>query len=168
MMATMSRFDVGTGVDLVRLADRPELVEVCAAWGFGNWGSQSGGTLQRALDTYTLPMHDDDYETVVAVRHGKAVGMASLWPSDYPRRPDLTPWLAALFVHPEHRGLGLSVRLSEAVEAAAVARGHERLHLITEHHERLYSKSGWVTLENVRSVHGPAALMSKTLVRPAD
>ena len=152
-------------IEFVRLSQHPEYVEVCAAWSFGLWGSQSGRTLAQAVTRFT-PHEDADGEgpaTVVAVKHGHAIGMASLWLSDLPERPDLTPWLAAVFVHEEHRGHGLATRLAQEVEDLARARGEGVLYLVTEHAQVLYEKTGWRMLDKVTTVLGPAALMAKTL-----
>ena len=43
--------------------------------------------------------------TFVAIRQGKAIGMASLRENDGIRL-DLVPWLGSLVVHPDYRGAG--------------------------------------------------------------
>lgn len=153
-------------IEFILLSEHPEYIDACAAWSFGLWGSQSGSTLARAVDSFT-PSEDagaeDGRETVVAVQHGQPIGMASLWPSDLPERPDLTPWLAAVFVHEEHRGMGLATRLGRAVEDLARARGEGILYLVTEHAEMLYLKLGWRVLDRVTTALGAATLMTKTL-----
>lgn len=153
-------------IEFILLSEHPEYTEACAAWSFGLWGSQSGSTLARAVESFT-PSEDagteDGRETVVAVQHGKPIGMASLWPSDLPERPDLTPWLAAVFVHEEHRGMGLATRLGRAVEDLARARGEGILYLVTEHAELLYLTRGWRVLDRVTTALGAATLMTKTL-----
>ena len=154
-------------IEFVLLSAHPEYVDVCAAWSFGLWGSQSGGSFDRTRARFALHENftgaDDGPETVVAVQHGRAIGMASLWSTDLPERPDLTPWLAAMFVHEEHRRIGLATRLGQEVEDLARARGEGILYLVTEHAEALYRKSGWKVLDQVTTVLGPAALMTKTL-----
>lgn len=153
-------------IEFVLLREHPEYIDVCAAWSFGLWGSQSGSTLARAVEKFTPDEHadaDTAQETVVAVQHGRAIGMASLWPTDLTERPDLSPWLAAMFVHEEHRGLRLATRLGREVEDLARARGVGILYLVTEHAELLYQKSGWRSLDKVTTVLGPAVLMTKTL-----
>jgi GNAT superfamily N-acetyltransferase len=89
--------------------------------------------------------------------------MASLRAADFKGRPDLTPWLASVYVHPDHRRLGLAQALVRHVEAQARALGHTRLYLISEHAETLYASLGWTTFDQVIGSHGPAVLMSKAL-----
>jgi len=150
--------------DLIDLADAPDLVETCAAWSFGVWGCQSGGSFigsQAGFVSALLPARQAF--TVIGRRDGKPAGMASLRASDFKDRPDLTPWLAAVYVHPDHRRLGLAHALVRRVEAEARLRGHTQLYLISEHAEALYADLGWTTFDHVIGSHGPAVLMSRAL-----
>ncbi len=150
---------------LTRLCDEPSFAPVCAAWAYGQWGSQvSGGSLARAqarfaesLQRKVLPV------TLVAHTGSIALGMASLWTQDPPARPDLTPWLASVYVHPFHRGRGIAQTLVQGIEDEARRRGFMALYLVTEDASGLYQKLGWRTLEPMESVHGPCDLMTKTL-----
>jgi GNAT superfamily N-acetyltransferase/predicted DNA-binding protein (MmcQ/YjbR family) len=74
-------------------------------------------------------------------------GTASLTAADLEERPDLTPWLAGVYVVPSHRGRGLGGVLVRAVEDLARDRGFTRLHLITAGQESFYAALGWRTLE---------------------
>ena len=151
-------------IEFVRLSEHPEHIDVCAAWSYGLWGSQSDKTLAGTVARFSQHEEGDVvFETIVAVRHGRAIGMASLWPSDLPERPDLTPWLAAVFVHEEHRGMGLASRLGQEIEDRARTRGVGIMYLVTEHAEMLYLKLGWRVLDHVTTALGAATLMAKTL-----
>jgi N-acetylglutamate synthase-like GNAT family acetyltransferase len=84
------------------------------------------------------------------------VATASLVHADLDARPDLSPWLASLFVDPPFRGRGHSIRLVRVVEAAARAAGIGTLWLYTAHAEGLYRRLGWLAVG--RSVEGKAAV----------
>jgi GNAT superfamily N-acetyltransferase len=147
------------------LEDYPELIPACASWAYGQWGCQAGGSLERALTRFTegankvrIPL------TLVALDKQKPAGMVSLWHSSFDKRPDLSPWLASLFVHPFYRGNHIASLLIEKLAAEARRLGYFRLYLVTEEAKGLYSKHGWQTMEWVITVHGNAALMSKDLV----
>jgi N-acetylglutamate synthase-like GNAT family acetyltransferase len=156
-------FDV-TDFDIIELADAPELLDTCASWSFGLWGCQSGGSLAATqADFVSATRHARDAFTFVARRSARTAGMASLRASDFKGRPDLTPWLAGVYVHPEHRRAGLAHALVQRVEAQARQQGHLRLYLITEQAETLYAELGWATFDQVVSSHGPAALMTRKL-----
>jgi GNAT superfamily N-acetyltransferase len=69
--------------------------------------------------------------------------MASLFDDDCELRPDLRPWLAAVFVHPDHRGNDVAGLLIQAVEQAARRLGEEMIYLTTKDSQSLYAGHGW-------------------------
>lgn len=151
-------------VDITDLAEAPDLVDTCAAWAFGMWGCQSGGSFEKPrADFAAATLKGRSTFTFVARRDGKPAGMASFRASDFAGRPDLTPWLSSVYVHPDHRRVGLAHDLVRRVEAQAAHLGHSRLYLISEHAEMLYADLGWSTFDHVTGPHGPAVLMLKDL-----
>jgi predicted N-acetyltransferase YhbS len=56
--------------------------------------------------------------------------------------PDLTPWLAAVYVMPEYRRRGVGAALIQAVVEKA-ALGVETLYLSTVGREEYYASLGW-------------------------
>jgi GNAT superfamily N-acetyltransferase len=150
--------------DIIDLADAPDLVDTCAAWSFGMWGCQSDGSLAKAQAGFASAATPAREAFTFVARHGgKTAGMASLRASDFKGRPDLTPWLSSVYVHPDHRRVGLARALVQRVESQAREQGHERLYLISEHAETLYADLGWTTFDHVIGSHGPAVLMTKGL-----
>ena len=63
---------------------------------------------------------------------------------DMSTRLDLTPWLAGVFVLPEHRGRGVGERLVAHAMSWAAAQRVETLHLYTRDAVALYQKLGWL------------------------
>lgn len=79
---------------------------------------------------------------------GAYLGSLVLIPDDCPERPDLTPWLAALWVdaHARERGIG-SALIAAGVDVARRA-GHRRLHLAARRGlEAYYGRRGFVVIE---------------------
>lgn len=150
---------------LTRLCDEPSFVPVCAAWAYGLWGSQRPeGTMARAQARFAESLQKDALPlTLVAQANHIPYGMASLWAQDPPSRPDLTPWLASVYVHPFHRGRGIAQALVKGIETQARRLGFSALYLVTEEARRLYEKAGWRMIEPMQSVHGPCHLMVKEL-----
>jgi GNAT superfamily N-acetyltransferase len=62
---------------------------------------------------------------------------------DLETRPDLTPWLAGVFVQPAFRGRGYATALVRRVEAFASAASVRTLWLYTWTAEPLYARLGW-------------------------
>jgi GNAT superfamily N-acetyltransferase len=80
--------------------------------------------------------------TLVLLADGEPVGTASLVAHDLDERPDLTPWLAGMFVAPHARGQGHAARLIAAVEQEAAAASISTLWLYTNTAERVYARGG--------------------------
>ncbi len=102
--------------------------------------------------------------TFVALKDGRVVGTASLDASDLPVRPNLTPWLASVFVDPEHRSKGIASQLVARVEQEARDRGVTRLHLHTTDRESFYAERGWAVLERLVAWNLETVVMVKNLV----
>jgi GNAT superfamily N-acetyltransferase len=86
--------------------------------------------------------------TLVAHQGDRFRGTASLIASDMDQRPQYTPWVAAVWVDPEHRGLGVGSSLVAAAAQAAFEQGAERVYLCaTGDNSRFYEKQGWITIE---------------------
>jgi GNAT superfamily N-acetyltransferase len=83
-------------------------------------------------------------ESFVLLDGDTPAGTASLAHDDLDSRPDLTPWLAGVYVPPAFRGRGHAAALVRHVEAAARAAGVGTLWLYTWTAAPLYARLGWV------------------------
>jgi N-acetylglutamate synthase-like GNAT family acetyltransferase len=88
-------------------------------------------------------------------------GSVSLLADDLPECPQLSPWLASLFVRADRRRLGLGGRLLEAAVAEARRLGVARLYLFTPHHEEYYAARGWSLVERASASGQPVAVMCR-------
>lgn len=134
---------------IVPLVERPDLAEQVSVWGFGEWGHLNPGQtleqrraqVQGKMNTDRIPIAfvalDDD--------HG-IVGTASLIRDDLEGDPR-NPWLASVYVPPEHRNKGIASALVRTVEDAARRIGYDRLYLFTSTAPSLYAGLGWRALE---------------------
>ncbi len=152
------------GIEITYLADHPEYIQTCSSWIYGLWGSQSGGTYERALRKFTDGANKESLPiTFIALRDSKPAGTVSLWKTDA-SRPELTPWLSALYVHPFHRNKGISLNLIERLIAEAYRLEIEELFLVTEEAKDLYERFNWIEIEKITTPYGEASLMRKQLV----
>jgi GNAT superfamily N-acetyltransferase len=128
------------------IAAHPELIETVARWQFGEWGHLEPGDSLAARIAYLgtqaanpgrIPM------TFVALDSDEALGSASAVEHDMDTHPELTPWLASVYVKPDARGRGVASALVRRVMAAVAALGVSRLYLFTESARGLYEKLGW-------------------------
>ena len=150
-------------IEIAYLADHPEYIQTCASWIYGLWGSQSGGTYERALSKFTDGANKEALPiTFVALHDAKPAGTVSLWKTDA-SRPELTPWLSALYVHPFHRNKGISLLLIERLTAEAYRLEIKELFLVTEEAKELYERFCWTEIEHMTTPYGEATLMKKQL-----
>jgi N-acetylglutamate synthase-like GNAT family acetyltransferase len=134
---------------IVPLAERPDLAEQVSAWGFDEWGHLSQGqTPQTRLAEVRGEMNVDRIPvTFVALgEDGGIVGTAALIFDDLVGDPR-NPWLASVYVPPDHRKKGIASALVRAVEGKARELGYTRLYLFTTSAPALYAGLGWRALE---------------------
>lgn len=109
------------------------------------------------LDTALVP------STWVAVENDTAMGSASLLHDDMHTHPELSPWLASVFVAPEFRRRGIAAMLVRHVMQQARDGGIETLYLFTPDQAGLYSKLGWDVFSEETYLADTVTLMRATL-----
>jgi GNAT superfamily N-acetyltransferase len=87
--------------------------------------------------------------SLVAHDHDGFAGTASVIPSDMDERPAYSPWVAAVWVEEDRRGMGIGSQLVQESMRLAFARGTPRLFLCARPAlARFYQKLGWFVLED--------------------
>ena len=127
-------------------SDRPELAPIVARWRVDAFFNHPGGYTVEEMTARILAPPVGPKETFVLFDHDQPVGTAGLARTDLKTRPDLTPWLAGVFVQPAFRGCGYATALVRQVEAFALAASVPILWLHTATAEPFYARlagSGW-------------------------
>jgi predicted N-acetyltransferase YhbS len=133
-----------------QLAERPDLLPVVATWIYQEWWTAvdgaSVGTLTDLLRAHLVP--DQMPLTLVASLETLPVGTATLLVHDVGTEqwPELSPWLAAVYVVPEYRHRGIGAALVNSIVAKATALRVEALYLQTVGSEKFYARLGWGVL----------------------
>ena len=155
-------------ITIVTLSERPDLLPVGARWAWQQWGQSAGRTLEQVLKhgaRYADPLSHD--QAFLLLDDGVPAAMASFVASDLDTRPDLTPWLAGVYVDTPFRGRGHAVRVIRRVEHKAVETGATELWLYTWTAAPLYRRLGWHDREMIETRHGPSQLMRRVLSEPS-
>jgi GNAT superfamily N-acetyltransferase len=100
---------------------------------------------------------------MIALDGEELCGFALLVPQDFELRPNLSPWLAGVFVCPQHRMRGIGSALVTRIELEAKALGFETLYLYTGA-VRIVIRAAW--LEGSRTLfhnNCDIAVMAKKL-----
>ena len=150
---------------IVTLADAPALLPTVARWHWDEWGAGDPG---GSLATWTEGLRrraqrDRPPVTWLALRGEEPVGSIALLERDMATHPELSPWLATLFVVPGQRGRGVAGALVAHCEAAATALGFADLFLYTDAAEGYYARRGWSTLHREPYAGADKAVMAKKL-----
>lgn len=144
------------------LADHPQFLSALAQWQHAEWGYiRPGDTvearmarLQSSVQIGRIPL------TVVALADGELLGSASLILHDMDTRLELTPWLAGVFVAPEHRRKGVGAQLVRRIMAEAATLKVSLLYLYTVHSEKFYANLGWSLQEHAAYRDQKVAIMT--------
>jgi predicted N-acetyltransferase YhbS len=118
-------------LEIVHLFERPEHLRLVAGWIYDEfWTDKPGysvetfvGLLGDARGSDRIPL------SLLALWDGAPAGTVNLVACDSRRRPDLTPWLAALVVVPELRRRGIGAALVRRLCGEAKRLGCGELYL---------------------------------------
>ena len=132
---------------IVRRITDPAYLDRMTRWMYEWWGRAEGFAMEavracmaRSLQTERLP------QTFGLYLQGDLIGMYQFTMNDLFVRPDVYPWLANVYIAPEHRGKGCGRILLESVRENACRLGLTELFLFTAH-EGLYERYGWEFIE---------------------
>jgi GNAT superfamily N-acetyltransferase len=104
--------------------------------------------------------------TLVALDGEDLLGTVSLIFNDLPSFEHLNPWLASLFVVPEHRGKSVASFLVREAEKVFARNGFAGAWLFTETARPLFEKLGWEFFQEA-SCHGHAVSILRKNLAPA-
>lgn len=127
---------------IVAVSDHPEFAPVVGAWLIDAFGNPNGRTADEMTALILTPPVGPE-ETFILLDRDRPVGTASLVHTDLETRPELTPWLAGMFVQPASRGRGYGTALVRQVETFASAASVPSLWIYTWTVEPLYARLGW-------------------------
>lgn len=137
---------------LAYLADHPEFITTLARWHHAQWHYlDRDSSVEARIANFQAHLGRGQVPaTFVALEGSTLLGSASLIAHDMDTRPDLTPWLACVYVAPAHRRRGIGTALVQRVAQEAKALGVETLYLFTPDKRAFYEHRGWAVLEQTR------------------
>jgi N-acetylglutamate synthase-like GNAT family acetyltransferase len=102
--------------------------------------------MQPFLNDKPIPNTYIAFDTVLS-------GSAAIVENDMDNWPDLSPWLASVFVIPDYRNQGIGSALVRHVMQQAQQSNIDKLYLYTPDREAFYQKLGWRRI-NTENYHG--------------
>ena len=151
------------------LAEHPHHWQTAAEWSFEAWKHDfPSDTVQTYLDQYALAASESEelLEVFAAIdSQDDLLGVATLVDDDeLPDAPEPGPWLAAVFVTPDARKLGVGSALVEHVVNRARELGYSKIYLYTEHQELWYASKGWSKIRDIIFLGLHHTVMQRELV----
>jgi N-acetylglutamate synthase-like GNAT family acetyltransferase len=151
---------------IINLAAAPEHIPTIAAWHHAQWGYLNpGGTLESRVERMQRFLKGAAMPAMYICVEGKhLVGTAALVESDMDSHPELSPWLASVYVNPDYRKRGLGSALVKHVVSQARNHGFSPLYLFTPDQARFYQNLGWQFMAQESYRGGEATLMKIEMV----
>ena len=131
------------------LARHREAIPLVAQWFIDEWptwyGPDGPGNVAADLEAFaaseqSLPVGLLLFEATVAI------GAGALKATSIPSHSHLTPWAAAGFVLPQHRGKGAGLFLLQELVGKARQLGYEHVYCGTSTAESLLVRAGWAAV----------------------
>jgi GNAT superfamily N-acetyltransferase len=132
------------------LADHPDDIPTLARWHHEQWLHLSpGDSIERRIALLESHLGRRQIPTTfVAVSTQGVLGSASLIAYDMDTRLDLSPWLASVYVQPEHRRRGIGSALVRRVIREARELSVDNLYLYTTPDmDGFYARFGWSLID---------------------
>lgn len=130
------------------ISERPELIPKLARWLHDEWGYYDPQATfeSRCQDLWAKKIHNLPM-TIVGTKDDELLGSYSLTESDLSIRPELSPWLASVYINPAHRNLGIGTMMVKRSMEHALSLGFQTIYLFTNKQARWYGSMGWQLME---------------------
>lgn len=148
------------------LRQEPQHIPTLAAWHHRQWQALNpGDTLERRIARMQHYLGDSLLPTTVIYKHRQLLaGSAALVESDMDGHPELSPWLASVYVDQPFRYQGIGSALVIHVMELARQAGFAKLYLFTPDKAGFYRQLGWSKMTD-EDYHGQrVTLMQASLL----
>lgn len=140
---------------IINLKFSPQYTELVASWIYNEFGKDKPDkTLEFVIDRFKNRNIDKIPLSLIALADDVCVGVVSIFDNDLICKPELTPWLAGLYVMPEYRCKGVAEHLINEVLKICRNMRYDTIYLRTEHASEYYNKRGWKFVESTTDEYG--------------
>ena len=131
-------------ITILDLRQEPQHLKTLAQWHHNEWAHYNPGeNLQQRIERMQTYLNDAFIPSTFIAKDNKLVGSAAIVAHDMETRPELSPWLASVYIEPESRCRGTGTQLVQHVMEKAKNCGIKTLYLFTPDKEVFYEKLGW-------------------------
>lgn len=126
--------------EIIRLTDKPILLEEAACWFHDKWDIPYGAYLESMQAC--LAGKDAVPQWYLALEQDRIIGGMGVIENDFHDRKDLAPNVCAVYTEENRRCLGIAGALLNYVCTDMKAKGIDTLYLVTDH-TSFYERYGW-------------------------
>ena len=137
------------------LRQRPEFFDTVADRIWRAWWKADGHPLDHIAGRLRENMKDTPIPLALVAHDGETfLGAASVIASDLEERPQLTPWVAAVWVEPQARRRGVGAALVDRATQDCFGLGIDRVYLCARpQRSGFYEGLGWTPIERDVGLH---------------
>jgi GNAT superfamily N-acetyltransferase len=127
---------------------QPQHLPTLAAWHHHEWWSLNpGSSVEQRIEDMQAYLSADFIPSTFIATQFELMGSAAIVAHDMDINPELTPWLASVFVAPAYRNQGIGSQLVKFAMQQTHQAGIETLYLFTSaSREAFYQRLGWEVL----------------------
>src|SRR5262249_48079991 len=131
------------------LRDRREFFDTVADRVWQAWWRPEGYPLETIADGLKQMLQGDPIPFAIVAHEGdQFLGSTLGIESDLAERPQYSPWVAAVWVEPQHRRKEVGRKLVASAVKQCFARGFGRVYLCSSVERRnFYTRQGWLPIE---------------------
>lgn len=135
-------------MQILDLKHEPQHIATLAEWHHQQWASLNpGGSVATRIEKMQSYLGDELVPSTFIAKADELIGSAAIISSDMDSRPELTPWLASVFVAPVYRDQGIGSCLVRHIMQTAKNNGINTLYLFTPDQVPFYQRLGWQILD---------------------
>jgi len=155
LLARKAAAAYSSAMEIYNIIDQRQHLETITRWHHHEWAAMNVGRSfeSRLADMQAHLAGNSVPATWIALIDGQPAGSASILDDDMPERPELKPWLASVFTHPDFRHRGIGRALVQRVMDHARDSGFSTLYLYTPDKAHFYAQLDWESFE-VLPYHG--------------
>lgn len=150
-------------MEIIKLYKGHELFDEAVNVFWKQWGTEENVDFYKDCMVHSFDSTDGIPSFYMAVKKQEIIGTYALIRNDLNSRQDLHPWLACLYVDPDHRGKAIGSQLLEHALAEAAGKGFDHLYLSSDL-EGYYERYGWKHSGETYGVSGGSIKVYKKLV----
>jgi len=136
------------------LKNTPEHLTTLAQWHQKEWSYLNPGeSIEQRITRMQHYLNDNFIPSTYIAKDTGLLGSAAIVEKDMETTPQLSPWLASVFVAPAHRQNSVATKLILHIVTQAKNKGIQTLYLYTPDKTDFYQKLGWKNLSTVQ-YHG--------------